>query len=346
MFYSDYHQAKTAFLELVASTQGQLTQLPVGNGLTIDVGTWGASENALLVTSGVHGVEGHVGSAIQRSFISSIKDQLGKSSTTPSLIMVHVVNPWGMVNNRRVNQYNVDLNRNFLGEHEPFAGAPSGYKPLDNLLNPTGPKTIFDMFTPRALWAIATQGMPALKSDIAGGQYEFEKGLFFGGKHKQTEAAQLTAHFVEIAEQYNRIIHLDLHSGLGKFGDLSLISNYQEGSESLATLRRVFNDSVQDSAADSSVGYKIRGSLPASVQDIFGANSVCMTCEFGTFSPIDLLKVLRAENRATQHSSDPTQERLTLLNTLCPPNKDWREGATQKGVKLLHTGFASLASPI
>ena len=56
-----------------------------------------------------------------------------------SLLMIHALNPFGMAHLRRVNEDNVDLNRNFLLAGEQFRGSPQRYRDLDPLLNPPTP---------------------------------------------------------------------------------------------------------------------------------------------------------------------------------------------------------------
>ena len=93
---------------------------PFGQTLTIDVATLGAARprRALVVLSGVHGVEGFVCSALQTDLVAR-----GTSVALPpdtAVVVVHAVNPWGMAHGRRQNESNVDLNRNWgRGRGEP-----------------------------------------------------------------------------------------------------------------------------------------------------------------------------------------------------------------------------------
>jgi len=86
---------------------------PHGEVLTIDHVTIGARRpaRALAALSGVHGVEGYVGSALQCDLIDRLDER-----TLPDdvgIVVVHVVNPWGTAHDRRQNESNVDLNRNW-----------------------------------------------------------------------------------------------------------------------------------------------------------------------------------------------------------------------------------------
>ena len=63
-------------------------------------------------------------------------------SLPPTLVIVHAINPFGMANNRRVNENNIDLNRNYLHKEllaEALAREPNhaGYVSANFFINPT-----------------------------------------------------------------------------------------------------------------------------------------------------------------------------------------------------------------
>jgi len=82
-------------------------------------------ERIVVHTSGVHGVEGYAGSAVQTAFLTAAARMLSTvkgQSLLPvgsKLIIVHAVNPSGMAWRRRFTAGgNVDLNRNCLSDIE------------------------------------------------------------------------------------------------------------------------------------------------------------------------------------------------------------------------------------
>ena len=79
-----------------------------------------------------------------------------------AIVLVHVLNPYGMAWLRRFNEHNVDLNRNFLGPDETYEGAPDGYDDLDAFLNPRSLPS-WELFYLRAGWLILRHGMPTLR---------------------------------------------------------------------------------------------------------------------------------------------------------------------------------------
>ena len=73
-----------------------------------------SATNILLYTAGQHGVEGYAGSAILIDLCGRIKTN-DLAATLPAggkIILVHVMNPFGMREWRRWNENNVDINRN------------------------------------------------------------------------------------------------------------------------------------------------------------------------------------------------------------------------------------------
>src|SRR5262249_38784306 len=131
-------------------------------------------------------------------------------------IFVHVLNPFGMAWLRRVNEENVDLNRNFLAVDERYAGADPGYRLLDTFLNGPGGA---DFFWLPLLLNLARHGFTSLKKSIVQGQYDFPAGLFFGGQNLQDGPAQYKAWLKNAVGSPNSVVAVDVHTGLGRYGE-------------------------------------------------------------------------------------------------------------------------------
>src|SRR6266849_2791504 len=173
-FPPNYVTARFRFREKVEERGGKLYTLeldargPAEEVLTIDIGWFGSDRprRALLISSGLHGVEGFAGSATQLQFL----DKMQSPPADTAVVLFHSLNPYGMAWLRRVNEQNVDLNRNFLAQDDRYAGAPSGYERLDPLLNPKKMPSP-DLFVPRALWEVVRHGPASIRQAVAGGQY-------------------------------------------------------------------------------------------------------------------------------------------------------------------------------
>jgi len=97
-----------------------------GEDLAIDVAQLGddAAASVLLIVSATHGVEGYAGSALQSWWLDERAADLDLGRTR--VVMIHGFNPVGFSWVRRVNEDNVDLNRNFVDWASPPTNAEYG----------------------------------------------------------------------------------------------------------------------------------------------------------------------------------------------------------------------------
>jgi murein tripeptide amidase MpaA len=127
-FIHSYHQARVRFQQSLPRVQAvwpgaRAYQYPIPghDHLTIDWISAPALKDprrCLVITTGQHGIEGIVGSAVLDFFIHRYLSFLDPSRT--NLVLVHILNPWGMAYCRKTNPNQVDLNRNFFFEEEDF----------------------------------------------------------------------------------------------------------------------------------------------------------------------------------------------------------------------------------
>ena len=93
--------------------------------------------NLIVLTTGVHGMEGYIGAAMLDVFFAEIYPTLNTENT--GILVVANVNPYGMKYLRRYNENNVDLNRNFILDWESFDLASNkDYPKVEKFLGPTG----------------------------------------------------------------------------------------------------------------------------------------------------------------------------------------------------------------
>ena len=86
-----------------------------GEVLAMDVAVLGEreTESVLVLTSATHGIEGYCGSGAQVGLLHDEEFVRAVQAAGVAVLMVHAVNPHGFSYGRRVNEDNVDLNRNF-----------------------------------------------------------------------------------------------------------------------------------------------------------------------------------------------------------------------------------------
>jgi hypothetical protein len=99
---ANYHEARDAFRRAARDLDAQIESHVVlggaeyGGDLTIDVALLGvANPNwSLIVSSGLHGVEGFFGSAIQTAYMRHMRRQ-DTTNSKGQLVFIHSINPFG-----------------------------------------------------------------------------------------------------------------------------------------------------------------------------------------------------------------------------------------------------------
>lgn len=317
--------------------------------LFIDVavreGTASSPWRTVIVTSGLHGVEGFFGSAVQCAAMKRLLRT--RTGATPRLIFVHALNPYGFAFIRRCNEDNVDLNRNFLSEPDAYRGSPPDYGRFDPMLNKPSPPSRFEPFRCLALLAILRYGMPALRRAIASGQYDYPKGLFFGGSRPCATTQFVQEQFPKWLESGpGPTLHLDFHTGLGRWGEYQLLADLPPTAVQAERIRQAFGREVVSGQQSSSVAYVARGSISEwCLKHAVGLDYNYLCAEFGTYSAVKVLAALRAENQA-HHWGRPESPayqwaKRRLLEAFCPRSPQWRRRALTQGVELI--GRALLA---
>src|SRR5690606_15375816 len=147
-----------------------------------------------------------------------------------AVVLVHAVNPYGMAWSRRVDHDNIDVNRNFVDFAAPLP--PLGrYADIDHLLNPSGPDLdLDDTSWQDALWAFAAEvGMTEAFRAITGGQYVRPLGMQFGGRTASWSRSTLETIWARHLADARLVINLDIHTGLGPCGGLTLFQTADGG---------------------------------------------------------------------------------------------------------------------
>ncbi len=341
LFSPDYRTARNRFRDAARRAGATLDALsleargPLQEDLTIDIARLGtrAAPRVLLHTSGMHGVEAYAGSAVQLAALANPPALPGGCE----LVLVHALNPYGMAWLRRTNENNVDLNRNFLRLDERWVGAPALYPHLDPLLNPPSPPAR-DGFRLRLALLALRHGPRAVRQAIAEGQYEYPRGLFFGGKALEPGPRMYLDWLRHNCSQAERLFALDLHTGLGRSGEAMLILEPGTDSTPAPVLARALEKPLIDPAAGQAV-FRIRGGMGAALPQVLPAARIDFVLqEIGTYPTLKVLQALREENRchyyATADVRDPTK--LALLEALNPVSTTWRRRAVVHGLTLLH----------
>ncbi|MBI1239781.1 MAG: DUF2817 domain-containing protein [Alphaproteobacteria bacterium] len=311
-FSRDYSDARAKFHDAASAAGASLTahlnphvKGPGGEDLAMDVAVLGDpnAASALLVTSATHGVEGFAGSGVQ---IAMLKTGLAKAAAENlKVVLIHALNPYGFAWLRRVNEDNVDLNRNAVDHGAPHP-VNAGYRELASAIAPrewgkgktAAPNAVLRQY-------VQDNGAFALQEAISAGQYEFPDGLYFGGQF-ETWSLGTFGHVVRRAFPRTRnLVLLDVHTGLGARGALEMISEWAPESPAYRRARDWWGERVKTTATGESLSAHLSGTLDTFIPGLLPHAEVTpIALEYGTHPTEVIFHALRADNWLHQHA-DP-----------------------------------------
>lgn len=362
-FPASYRAGRERLLEAVSQVANRLPVVvdsrslaargPDGETLALDFVVVGARrpKRAVVVSSGTHGGEGFVGSAIQLLLAKRVLPTLALDADS-ALVLLHAINPYGFAWHRRVNEDNIDLNRNFRETFDPQA-CHADYIALYDVMNPTD----LDPEHERERWTtleafVARHGMRHFQQVFSEGQYRFPEGLQYGGQAQ----AQSTRHLLDFVSEYfvssKALVWLDIHTGLGESAACELISGAGPSDPGLRFARSIWSDEVRSALAGESLSTPLNGLLDGGIARALPAGCTfgMAFAEYGTH-PLDrVMRALRADNWLHHHGdrADAVGRAIDaeMLEAFCPIDNRWREQTTRHGVGLVTQALAALDRPI
>jgi hypothetical protein len=259
---------------------------------------------------------------------------------------MHALNPWGFAHGRRVNERNVDLNRNFHVVAAYAQRMPTLYAALDPLLNPaSAPRP--DAFLLRAAGYVLRYGVRACRQAIAEGQDAFPRGLFYGGRELEEGPRRVLDWLRGHLAGAQRLLVLDLHTGLGRFGQQTLLAEPDMPHERVASLAHALGAHARGGAGRSDPGgFAAHATFAAALAPTLGhVQPEFFTVEYGTYSGLRVLYALREENRWHHYGDGSLSHavKARLAETFAPASARWRSAAVSNGDRLLRAAAAAIA---
>lgn len=305
-----YGEARQRFLDAAQTAGAEIDSFPhpmaglEGEELAIDVAQLGdpSASGVLLVVSGTHGVEGYTGSALQSWWLDERAG--GQASRSTRVVLLHGFNPVGFSWVRRVNEDNVDLNRNFVDWTNPPTNA--AYDDVSELLVPSEWTDEVQAATTAALVDVAGEvGLDRFQQIVSGGQYDHPTGIFHGGSGPVWSHRWLVEHLPALVGVATRLGLVDLHTGLGEWGHGELISHESSGHPGYERGTAWWGD-VRSMLDGESVSASLSGDWLAAVESILpGVEVTAAALEYGTIDVFTVLQALRADAWLHAHG-DPT----------------------------------------
>jgi len=322
---------------------------PEGETLALDWVSFGARRprHVLVLSSGTHGVEGYTGSAIQHHTLANVLPKL-ELARDAALVIQHANNPYGFAWHRRVNEDNVDFNRNFRDRFDPTQ-CSADYEALYDCLNPTD----LDPAREAERWAridafIAAHGLRRFQQAAVEGQYRYPEGLQFGGHAQAAGTRHLLALVREHLRDAQTVIWLDFHTGLGDFAACELITGAPVADAGYAFSQQVWPAGVKSAAGGESVSTPLNGLLDRGLAAALpaGARFAFAYPEYGTWEPMRVIRAMRADNWLAHHGDrrDATGRAIEagMLEAFRPDSRDWERRVVESGAALVAQALARL----
>lgn len=238
----------------------------------------------VVLTSGVHGAEGFAGSAAQHLFFSEYLNRIDR--TTTGVLIIHGINPFGMKMFRRFTENNIDINRNCPVTPDVYQTKNSGYEKLHSFFGPEKPVDLSSLdaraFSLRLLKNLFAAGRSNFSQAMAGGQYQYPEGIFYGGQNPESQVEKLKPIISAIVKEYTLIIGLDLHTGVGKRGYMHLMPDLPKDTYTKPALQKLYQGHPLD-WPDSDDFYPVTGGFTDWLT-VMSSPAKCLplTVEFGT----------------------------------------------------------------
>jgi len=356
-FPESYAAGRQAFRAGAESHKASVESFPIEargpnqEELAIDTAYLGPKQPArtLVISSGIHGVEGFLGSAVQAQLWS---EQL-RGLTLPAdtgLLLVHAINPFGFAHIRRVNENNVDLNRNFCAHPEGHCNNV-GYDRYYDVLNPKDLDPEAEQQRLVELGEIAqTEGLAQMQAIISSGQYKHPTGIQFGGARNEQSNEHVRTLTRKLLKGVPKVAWVDFHTGLGVSATVELMFADPEGSVGFTRGQRFYGARARSIRGGNSVSADLNGVLAYGIEAELGPETelTMAMAEFGTHNPLRVFMAFRADNWLAQYgdlgSEQARQIKAELKEVFSPAAPEWQQEVLRVGAGVIDEALRGLTT--
>jgi hypothetical protein len=322
---------------------------PDGIALSTETARFGPKEagRLLLVMAGTHGAEGFCGSGIETGWLE--RRLLKRLPPDTAVLLVHAINPYGFAWVRRVNEDNIDLNRNFVDHAKPTPDNPR-YRELRPVICPAEWSDESEAENRARFAAYAAEHGPmALQAAIMQGQYMDRDGVCYGGAAESWSNRTLRAILAPHAAQVRKFAFIDLHTGLGPYGYGEIISNHLAGDSGNDRVRQWYGAEATSTDDGSSTSTVISGDTHIGVQQSLPrAEGTGITLEYGTVPAADMMNAIRADNWLHVHGDLASRQgreiKAEIRHAFYPDKDDWKAMVFDRSVGVLQRTLQGLTT--
>ena len=356
-FAESYAQARAKFLAAVdhggarrLSSHTNPARGPDGEPCITDV-AWIGPEDArklLVLVSGTHGIEGYAGSGCQVAWLAGRWFERAHTRDT-AVLLIHAINPHGFAWGRRVNEDNVDLNRNFVDHALPHPQNPD-YEAIRAHIDPA---EWAEPALARHNAAIAAflqrDRHDVMCKAMHGGQYVNPQGIFYGG----TEATWSNRLFRELlgthAAGAGHVAIIDYHTGGGVLGFCDLfIDDEHAGAHTRDWFAHVSVIADDKAAHGKDAQSETPGNLFYALPEILPGKQLTLCLVEMRTGEVGGHDIVRAENWLFQHgdplSAHGLEIRAQMRERFYPSRQQWKPMVAYQSNAMLAEALAGLAA--
>lgn len=288
--------------------------------------------NRLILSSGLHGIEGYVGQIMIEHFINDIVKKLKHTE----VIIYHPINPYGLHNDRRTNENNVDLNRNFSMNN--FKNNNRYYQRSVKYFMPKRYNSILwanIRFYFSTLSMILKNGIKGFKAAILNGQTYLDQGIYYQGTTFEDSTLIIKQEIDLLNDDKIPFVWVDLHTGYGHKYQMSIVNSMFEkrSRADLISMIDYFNILNMDENEFYLIDGDITDYIYKNTSPKINIYSTCFefgTLGTGTMNELKSLKAMIFENSAYHGhcSKEFTEYSHKLLTDLYQPlENEWIDKA-------------------
>src|SRR6185312_3323138 len=316
-----------------------------GKPLFLDTAVVGErdADTALLMISATHGVEGYFGSGVQTGML---RENLLKPPKGSKVVLLHALNPYGFAWDRRVNEDNADINRNFVDHNKPPKN--KAYDSLAEWIAPTDiAKETMRAANAKLKIYSKKHGAFALQEAITKGQYKYPDGLYYGGAKESWSQLMLRDVFKEELRDVKTLIVVDFHTGLGPFGHGEMITEDLPGSPAYRRARKMWGERVCSSEAGESVSAPLTGTVDKAVAKWLPRTELTFAAlEAGTIPSREVFNALRKDNWLHRFASPKHRSaeaiRKEIRAAFYPDTPEWKRKVWKAAKEVVNAALKAL----
>jgi len=202
----------------------------------------------------------------------------------------------------------------------------------------------------RALFAFAEEhGFPRLQEVLTCGQYRHPRGMQFGGVEPEASNQILRGVAAGGCRGARHVAWIDLHTGLGEFGALEMITESPPDAPDYARGRAWYGAHARSTRGGESVSAPLNGTMERGLEEALGAEVelTAYAAEFGTYPALRVFQAMRADNWLQHHGERESEQgraiKRELLEVFRPDDARWRAQMLAGAARVIQQALDGLA---